>query len=68
MGKTLYHDSDGPRSFVSEYLKKGIMVIRYLGQFVNISEREANTVVENQVRISKETHCISVTKIHRSMI
>jgi hypothetical protein len=68
MGNTLYRVSDGPRSFVSEYLKKAIIIIRYLSQFVKISESESNTIVEKQVRISHCTahsHCISVTKIDR---
>jgi hypothetical protein len=47
MVNTLYRFSDGPRSFVSEYLNIATMVISYLGQFVNISESEANKIVEN---------------------
>jgi hypothetical protein len=47
MVSTLYRVSDGPRSFVSEYLNIAAMDISYLGQLVNISENEANKIVEN---------------------
>jgi hypothetical protein len=46
MVNTLKYVSDGLRSFVSEE-KRAIMVIIYLGQFLNISESESNIIVEN---------------------